>query len=42
MEDPEVQRERAELTRSKSPVELAEFSSFKDIPIPGTRSKKRR
>ncbi len=43
VEDPELQRERAELTRSKSPSELAQFHGVKDIPIPGrSEAKKRR
>lgn len=35
MEEPEVQRERAELTRSKTPSELAQIRGIRDIPIPG-------
>ena len=34
IEDPDVQRERAEMTRNKSPAQLAEFNSLSDIPIP--------
>ena len=34
-EHPEVQRERMDLTRSKSPAELARISGIRDIPIPG-------
>ncbi len=35
-EDPDLQRERAELTRSKTPSQLAAFHGLRDIPIPGT------
>ena len=35
-EDPELQRERAELTRSKTPSQLAQIRGLGDIPIPGT------
>ena len=34
-EHPEVQRERMDLTRSKSPAELSRISGIRDIPIPG-------
>ncbi len=34
-EEPEVQRERAELTRSKTPAELGQIRGLGDIPIPG-------
>ena len=33
-EDPPVQRQRQELTRAKSPSELAQISSLSDFPIP--------
>ena len=33
-EDPEVQIERQELTRAKSPMELSQISSPADFPIP--------
>lgn len=33
-EDPQVQKQRQELTRSKSPVELSQISSLSDFPIP--------
>ena len=33
-EDPEVQIERQELTRAKSPAELSKISSFSEIPVP--------
>jgi hypothetical protein len=33
-EDPEVQMQRQELTRSKSPVELSQISSLSEFPIP--------
>lgn len=35
VEHPETQRERYELTRSKTPSQLAEINSFADIPLPG-------
>ena len=35
MEDPELQRERFELTRAKTPSELAAIKTRGDIPIPG-------
>jgi len=35
-ENPEVQRERAELVRSKSPAELAQMTSISDFPLPST------
>ncbi len=35
VEDPEVQRERCELTKSKTPSQLAEIHTIGDIPIPG-------
>ena len=35
IEDPETQRERFELTRSKTPSQLAEMHTLGDIPIPG-------
>ncbi len=41
-EDPELQRERAELTRSKTPSQLAEFGGIRDIPIPGRSEAKAR
>ena len=34
-EHPEVQKERRDLARSKSPAELARMSGIRDIPIPG-------
>ena len=34
-EDPELQQERFELTRAKTPSQLAEMRSLGDIPIPG-------
>lgn len=33
-EDPDIQKQRQELTRSKSPVELSQISSLSDFPIP--------
>ena len=33
-EDPEIQRQRQELTRSKSPVELSQISSLSEFPLP--------
>ena len=33
-EDPELQRQRQELTRAKSPAELSQISSMADFPIP--------
>ena len=33
-EDPEIQMERQELTRAKSPVELSKISSFSEFPVP--------
>ena len=33
-EDPELQKQRQELTRSKSPVELSQISSLAEFPIP--------
>ena len=38
-EDPEVQKQRQELTRSKSPVELSQISSLSDFPVPTTIEK---
>ena len=38
-EDPEVQKKRQELTRSKSPVELSQISSLSDFPVPATIEK---
>merc|ERR1712223_515345 len=35
IEDPELQRERFELTRSKTPSQLAEMRTLGDIPVPG-------
>ena len=35
VEDPELQRERFELTRSKTPSQLAAINAPGDIPIPG-------
>lgn len=35
VEDPELAKQRAELTRSKSPSELASIRGLGDIPIPG-------
>ncbi len=35
VEDPETQKERYELTRSKTPSQLAEMHTLGDIPIPG-------
>ena len=35
-EDPEVQRERAELVKSKSPTELSQMTSLSDFPLPST------
>ena len=32
-EEPEIQRQRQELVRSKSPAELSQISSFSDIPV---------
>ena len=40
MEDPELQERRAELTRSKTPSQLAAFHGLGDIPIPGRSEKK--
>ncbi|XP_059092500.1 uncharacterized protein LOC131887810 isoform X3 [Tigriopus californicus] len=50
VEDPDLARQRAELTRSKSPSELAAIRGLGDIPIPGlwshdsgrTREKKKK
>ena len=33
-EDPEVQKQRQELTRSKSPAQLSEMHGIEDFPIP--------
>ena len=33
-EDPELQKQRQELTRSKSPVELSRINSMSDFPVP--------
>ena len=33
-EDPEVQKQRQELVRAKSPTELAQMTSLSDFPIP--------
>ena len=33
-EDPEVQKQRQELTRSKSPIELSKINSLAEFPIP--------
>lgn len=33
-EDPEIQKERQELTRAKSPVELSQISSLAEFPVP--------
>ena len=38
-EDPEVQRQRQELTRAKSPIELAQMTSLSDFPIPANIEK---
>jgi hypothetical protein len=38
-EDPEIQKQRQELTRSKSPVELSQLSSISDFPVPTTFEK---
>ena len=38
-EDPEIQKQRQELTRSKSPVELSQMSSISDFPVPTTFEK---
>ena len=35
IEEPDLQRERFEITRSKTPSQLAEIHSLSDIPIPG-------
>ena len=35
MEDPEVQKERHEITRTKTPSQLSEIHSLGEIPIPG-------
>ena len=47
VEDPSVQRERAELVKAKSVHELAQITSFSDIPVPnfisrGTRPVERK
>ena len=34
-EDPELQKERSELTKSKTPGELGDIRGFTDIPLPG-------
>ena len=39
MEDPEKQRERAELVKAKSVHELAQISSMSDIPLPAFMSR---
>ena len=33
-EDPDLQRQRQELTRAKSPIELSRISSLNEFPIP--------
>jgi hypothetical protein len=33
-EDPELQRQRQQLTRTKSPAELSKIQSLGDFPIP--------
>ncbi len=33
-EDPEIQKQRQELTRAKSPIELSKISSLADFPVP--------
>ena len=38
-EDPETQKQRQELTRSKSPVELSQMASISEFPIPTTIEK---
>ena len=38
-EDPEIQKQRQELTRSKSPVELSQMSTISDFPVPTTFEK---
>ena len=38
-EDPEVQKQRQELVRSKSPQELSQLSSISDFPIPANIEK---
>ena len=38
-EDPEVQRQRQELTRAKSPTELVQMTSLSDFPIPANIEK---
>ena len=35
-EEPEIQRQRAELVRSKSPSELAQMGGLSDFPLPST------
>ena len=39
MEDPEVQRQRRQLTQSKSVSELSQVKSFADFPIPANIEK---
>ena len=38
-EDPDIQKQRQELVRSKSPVELAQMSSISDFPVPANIEK---
>ena len=38
-EEPEVQKQRQELVRSKSPVELSQMTSLSDFPVPATVEK---
>lgn len=35
-EDPDIQKQRQELTRAKSPIQLSQISSFSEFPIPKT------
>merc|ERR1719370_98675 len=39
VEDPDVQRERAQLVQSKSVSELSQVTSLSDIPVPKTLEK---
>ncbi len=36
VEEPDIQKARQELTRSKSPVELSQINSLAEFPIPKT------
>lgn len=40
-EDPEIQKQRQELTRAMSPAELSKITSISDFPVPNIFGKKR-